>query len=161
MRVNANLKGRGSCQLLVLVLEVPVQQHESIIQTLKLTCHVERYPVLDETSKAICMFVFTRRKGCRRLQTKQQQCSPIRVLEVREHQLDAGLTLKLLDILRQTRCGLQVVVQALDDCDGDRRACVVVELAIIYASSIVESRRKTRYLNLPEFRIGKGRSNVA
>ena len=37
----------------------------------------------------------------------------------------------------------------------------MVELAIIYASSIVESRRKTRYLNLPEFRIGKGRPNVS
>ena len=56
MRVDVNLKGRGSCQLLVLVLEVPVQQHASIIQTLDLTGHVERYPVLDETSEAICVF---------------------------------------------------------------------------------------------------------
>ena len=54
-----NLKGRGSCQLLVLVLEVAVDEHESIVQTLELAGDVERHAVLDETSEAICMFVFT------------------------------------------------------------------------------------------------------
>ena len=50
-----NLKGRGSCQLLVLVLEVAVDEHESIVQTLELAGDVESHTVLDETSKAICM----------------------------------------------------------------------------------------------------------
>ena len=53
-----NLKGRGSCQLLVLVLEVAVDEHESIVQTLELAGDVERHAVLDETSEAICMFFF-------------------------------------------------------------------------------------------------------
>ena len=47
-----NLKGRGSCQLLVLVLEVAVDEHESIVQTLELAGDVERHAVLDETSEA-------------------------------------------------------------------------------------------------------------
>ena len=54
-----NLKGRGSCQLLVLVLEVAVDEHESIVQTLELAGDVERNAVLDETSEAICMFLHT------------------------------------------------------------------------------------------------------
>ena len=81
-----NLKGRGSCQLLVLVLEVAVDEHESIVQTLELAGDVERHAVLDETSEAICMFVFTHGgKGCKGRPTKQQTRSPIRVVEVRQH----------------------------------------------------------------------------
>ena len=52
MGVDMNLKGRGSCQLLVLVLEVAVDEHESIVQTLELAGDVERHAVLDETSEA-------------------------------------------------------------------------------------------------------------
>ena len=37
----------------------------------------------------------------------------------------------------------------------------MVELTIIHASSIVKSQRKNRYLNLPEFRLGERRPNVA
>ena len=59
MGVDMNLKGRGSCQLFVLVLEVAVDEHESIVQTLELAGDVERHAVLDETSEAICMFLHT------------------------------------------------------------------------------------------------------
>ena len=57
--MDVNLEGRGSCQLFVLVLEVAVDEHESIVQTLELAGDVESHAVLDETSEAICMFVFT------------------------------------------------------------------------------------------------------
>ena len=69
MRVDVNLKGRGSCQLYVLVLEVAVDEHESIVQTLELAGDVERHAVLDETSEACgrllsCLF-YTRRKAAK------------------------------------------------------------------------------------------------
>ena len=60
-----NLKGRGSCQLFVLALEVAVDEHESIVQTLELAGDVERHAILDETFKAICMFFTHGGKGAR------------------------------------------------------------------------------------------------
>ena len=57
--MDVNLEGRCSCQLFVLVLEVAIDEHESIVQTLELAGDVERHAVLDETSEAICMFLHT------------------------------------------------------------------------------------------------------